>query len=275
MWLRKYRTLWVSLLLILMALAVISSHRRESGRLSPFEWVIYEIGRPIQWAISSVSHGVRSVWDGYLGLVNVQRENRQLKERVKELEQRITDHQEVRASNERLQRLLEFQRGAKIRTVAAQVIGEDPTGWFHALMIDKGLVHGVERGMPVVAPDGVVGQTIECADRTSKVLLIIDRNSAVDILIQRNRARGILEGTGKRDSCLLKYVPRTENVTEGDRVITSGLGGVYPKGLLVGRVTSAVKEGYGLFQKVEVSPQVDFDRLEEVLVVMEGGESTR
>jgi len=119
----------------------------------------------------------------------------------------------------------------------------------------------------VVAKDGVVGQVIEAAPRTAKVLLIIDRNSAVDVMLQGRRTRAVMEGIGRRDTCILKYVPRTETVERGDRVITSGLGGIYPKGLLVGDVTGVWKEGYGLFQKVEIAPQVDFDRLEEVLVV--------
>jgi rod shape-determining protein MreC len=271
MWLRKYRTLWVSLFLLLMALAVISSHRREPGSLSPFERVIYGIGRPFQWALSTGLQQARGVWEGYIGLVNVQRDNRRLQMRIREMEQRITDYEEVRASNERLAALLDFQRTANIPVVAAQVIGEDPSGWFHSLIIDKGLAQGVHRGMPVVAPEGLVGHIIECADRTSKVLLIIDRNSSVAVMIQRSRTRGVMEGLGRGDACTLKYVARTETVLEGDRVITSGLGGIYPKGLLVGNVVSVSREGYGLFQRVEVAPLVDFDRLEEVLVVTREG----
>ncbi len=258
-------------MLILMALAIVSSHRRQPGGMGPFEELIYGMLRPVQSALSAGLNGMRAFWDGYLGLVAVERENRSLRERIWELEQQLTEYHEIKASNERLRRLLDFQSGSKLRTLAAEVIGEDSTGWFHVLVIDKGLAHGVDRGMPVVVPEGVVGQTIECAERSCKVMLITDRNSGVDVMIQRTRARGVLEGLGRKGPCALKYVARTEDVLEGDRVITSGLGGVYPKGLLVGGVTSVSKEGYGLFQQVEVSPQVDFDRLEEVMILLEEG----
>jgi len=258
-------------LLILMALGIISSHRRQPGGMGPFEEALYGVLRPMQSALSAGFKGARAFWDGYLGLVAVERENRALRERIWELEQQLTEYHEMKASNERLRRLLDFQSGSKLRTLPAEVIGEDSTGWFHVLIIDKGLAHGVKRGMPVVVPEGVVGQTVECAERSSKVMLITDRNSGVDVMIQRTRARGVLEGMGRKGACSLKYVARTEEVAEGDRVITSGLGGVYPKGLLVGAVTSVSKEGYGLFQQVEVSPQVDFDRLEEVMILLEEG----
>ncbi len=258
-------------MLIFMGLAIVSSHRRQPGSMGPFEEVIYGVLRPVQSGLSKGLDGIKGFWDGYLGLVAAQRENRSLRERIWELEQQLTEYHEIKASNERLRRLLDFQSGSKLRTLAAEVIGEDSTGWFHLLVIDKGLAHGVTRGMPVVVPEGVVGQTIECAERSSKVMLITDRNSGVDVMIQRTRARGVLEGLGRKGLCALKYVARTEEVVEGDRVITSGLGGVYPKGLLVGAVTSVSREGYGLFQQVEVSPQVDFDRLEEVMVLLEEG----
>lgn len=269
MWFRRYRVLCVSLLLILTAMAVISIHRREPGKLSPFEQIIYGVSRPLQWTLTTGVNGIRSFWEGYIHLVNVQKENRVLRKRVRKLEQRITDYQELKAFNDRLRRLLEFKSRFERPTVAAQVIGDESTGWFRTLLIDKGLGHGVERGLPVVAPDGIVGQTMECAGGTSKVLLIIDRNSAVDVMIQRTRTRGVLEGTGAGNVCVMKYVARRADVLVGDRVITSGLGGIYPKGLLVGRVTSIRREGYGLFQKVEVASHVDFHRLEEVLIVLE------
>jgi rod shape-determining protein MreC len=250
-----------------MAMTIISSHRRSPGSLTAFERRVYGIAKPLQWSLSTGLKGLRSLWEGYVGLVHVKQENVFLKKQVQELERRLTDYQELKATNQRLRSLLRFRNNVKLPTLAAQVIGEDSTGWFQTLLIDKGKKNRVERGMPAVATDGVVGQTIECADRTSKVLLIVDRNSAVDIMIQRSRTRGILEGTGKRSVCAVKYVTRTADVQEGDRVITSGLGGIYPKGLLVGRVVSLEREGYGLFQKIEVTPQVDFDRLEEVMVV--------
>lgn len=268
MWWRRHPTLWVTLALVVTSLAIISSHRRDPGSLSLFERFVYGLGRPVQTGLAWVLSGVREIWEDYVALVEVRKENHRLLERIRDLEQEVAECRELRAFNDRLGALLEFQRSMKMRTVACRVIGEDSSGWFHTLLIDKGRRDGVERTMPVVAKDGLVGHVIEAADRIAKVLLIVDRNSAVDVLLQESRTRAVLEGIGRQDSCLLKYVPRSETVHKGEKVITSGLGGVYPKGLVVGTVTGVWKEGYGLFQRVEVSPQVDFQRLEEVLVIL-------
>ncbi len=200
----------------------------------------------------------------------LKKENRRLAARIQELEQEMAECREIRASNARLETLLNFQSSMRMPSVVSRVIGEDSSGWFHTLLIDKGTRDGVERAMPVVAREGLVGHVVESADRTAKVLLITDRNSAVDVLLQESRTKAVLEGVGRHDLCVLKYVPRSETVQKGEMVITSGLGGIYPKGLLVGNVAEVWKEGYGLFQRVEVSPKVDFQRLEEVLVILKG-----
>jgi len=252
------------------ALAIISSHRRDPGSLSLLERSIYALVRPVQSGLAYLLSGARSTWEDYLTLVNAQKENRRLAARIQELEQEMAECREIRASNERLETLLNFQSSMRMPTVVSRVIGEDSSGWFHTLLIDKGTRDGVERAMPVVAREGLVGHVVESADRTAKVLLIIDRNSAVDVLLQESRTKAVLEGVGRHDLCVLKYVPRSETVQKGEMVITSGLGGIYPKGLLVGKVAEVWKEGYGLFQRVEVSPKVDFQRLEEVLVILKG-----
>jgi len=268
MWWRKHPTLWVTLALMVTALAIVSSHRRDPGSLSLFERLIYAMVRPVQSGLAGVLSGVRSTWEDYVALVHAQKENRRLSARIQELEQEMAECQELRASNQRLGALLDFQSSVRLPSVASRVIGEDSSGWFHTLLIDKGQKDGVERAMPVVARQGLVGHVVESAERTAKVLLIIDRNSAVDVLLQESRTKAVLEGVGRQDLCVLKYVPRSETVQKGERVITSGLGGIYPKGLLVGTVEGVWKEGYGLFQRVEVSPKVDFQRLEEVLVIL-------
>ncbi len=268
MWWRKHPTLWVTLALMVAAMAIISSHRRDPGSLSLLERSIHALVRPVQSGLAQMFSAVRSTWEGYLALVHAQKENQRLLARIQELEQEMTDCREMMASKQRLETLINFKSSMSLPSVVSRVIGEDSSGWFHTLLIDKGTRDGVERAMPVVVREGLVGHVVESADRTAKVLLITDRNSAVDVLLQESRTRAVLEGVGRQDRCLLKYVPRSETVQKGERVITSGLGGVYPKGLLVGKVAEVWKEGYGLFQRVEVSPKVDFQRLEEVLVIL-------
>ena len=148
------------------------------------------------------------------------------------------------------------------------MVAFDPSGWFQTILIDKGRNDGVVLDMAVVSAEGLVGRVIGVGKHHAKVLLILDGNSAVDAYIQSSRARGVLVGLG-RELCLLKYVQRNEDVQVGDKVISSGMGGVFPKGLLVGTVQGVVRGSSGLFQRVEVEPAVNFSRLEEVMVVIQ------
>ena len=146
--------------------------------------------------------------------------------------------------------------------VPAELIGEDASSWFRTITIDKGGIDGVRKGMVVVAANGLVGHIIKTSRNYSKVLLITDYNSSVDAICQNSRARGIVQG--KVEDCDLKYVSRRDEVSPGERVMTSGIGGRFPKGLVIGSVTRVDKNSYGFFQKVEVTPAVDFKKLEEV-----------
>jgi rod shape-determining protein MreC len=124
----------------------------------------------------------------------------------------------------------------------------------------------VAKDMAVVTSDGVVGRVIEVSLHTAKVLLITDPNSAMDVIVQRSRTQGIMEGKVE-EVCVLKYVQKNEDVQVGDKVITSGLGGIFPKGLMTGTVTRVERKRPGIFQYIEVTPSVDFSRLEEVLIL--------
>ncbi len=152
--------------------------------------------------------------------------------------------------------------------VPAQVIAEDSTSWFRTIVIDKGLDQGVAEGMAVVVPEGVVGRVIRSSAGESRVLLVTDASSAAAALVQRTRTRGVCRGQGER--LALEFALRQEDIRVEDRIITSGMGGVFPKGLLIGRVSSVERGQYGLFQGVVVEPVVDFSRLEEVLVLPGG-----
>jgi rod shape-determining protein MreC len=151
--------------------------------------------------------------------------------------------------------------------VAARVIDSDRTSLFKTLLINKGTSEGLRVGLAVLTDQGVVGRIIETSWHASRVLLMIDENSNIDALIQRIRAQGILQGAGAAGGNL-KYISRTEEVLPGDVVLTSGLAGVFPKGLLLGVVTGVSRREGGLFQKIDVAPAVDFGKLEEVMTVI-------
>jgi rod shape-determining protein MreC len=152
--------------------------------------------------------------------------------------------------------------------IGAEVIGQDPSSWFKSVTIDKGERDGVKKGMAVISPAGVIGQVLKTAPHYTTVLLITDYNSAVDSIVQRTRAKAIVEGKGE-NRCQLKYLLRTEEVAVGDVVVTSGLAGNFPKGLMVGEIKKVDKKGHGVFQYAELAPSVDLAKLEEVFVIME------
>jgi rod shape-determining protein MreC len=151
--------------------------------------------------------------------------------------------------------------------ISAEVIAYSPSAWFRTIVINKGLRDGVKKDMPVVTWEGVVGKVMRTSPGSSIILLVIDRNSSIDVLVQRTRARGIVEGDGG-SRCQLQHVPRTDDIEAGDHLITSGLGGIFPKGLSMGDVVRVERKEYGLFQEVEVRPSADFSRLEEVMVIL-------
>jgi len=222
---------------------------------------------PVQNACVSTARFVRGVWHHYFFLINTAYRNEALEKRLARLEAENAAFEEVALANQRLRRLLDFHGQIDYDTFAAEVVARDPSGWFKTVVIDKGSDDGVRRNLPVVVSEGIVGQVIDVAPGYSKVLLIIDQNSAVDALCQRTRARGVVTG-GTHNRCDFRYVLRKEDVQLGDLVISSGLDGVYPKGLRIGRVSGLVKLNAGVFQTVEVDPLVNFDKLEEVLVVL-------
>jgi rod shape-determining protein MreC len=188
---------------------------------------------------------------------------------VRELELERQQLLASRAEAERLARLLSFaERSAERRYVGARVIGiRLGTTGRQLLTIDRGADDGIAAMMPVVVADGVVGRVHAAAGSTAEVLVLTDLNSSVAVRVERTRARANVRGLGKPDLCRLDYALRTEDMIEGDPLVTSGTDGVFPRGLPVGKVTGLERRAHGLFQDARVIPAVDVTRLEEVLVL--------
>ncbi len=175
---------------------------------------------------------------------------------------------EASQENERLRSLLSFRKEFTGRTVPARVIGRDPVRWSHSLILDRGRKAGIREGAAVVTPGGLVGRISEVGSVTSKVLLLLDPNCRLAGLVQRTRESGLV--TGSADGRLrMFYLPETTASLVGDTVITAGLGGHYPKGLLIGTVHALHREVDGLSATALIDPAIAAERLEEVLVVVE------
>ncbi len=256
--------------LLLLSLHLLSTGAHPWDRVAAPQALVMEALRPVQLATARLADGAIHLIRGYVDLVGVQRENDALKAQIAQLNAERAGTGELKVENQRLSELLALKDAAKdklgLNTVAAQVIGSDATGLSRTLIIDVGADSGITAGMAVMARDGAVGKIIAVSPHAARVLLIDDHNSALDAFDQRTQARGIIAGVPD-DGLTMKYVDRADDLKPGDPVVSSGLDGIFPNGMLVGYVSAVRREGPGLFLSVDVSAAVNFKHLDRVLVI--------
>ena len=263
---RRFQIPIVLAISILLIFTLISASLRDPHPLQPLENLVINLTAPVFNFVRRTGDVGSRIWRGYFYLVSLQAENEILKQKTVENQSKEALYQETLLEKERLRKLLEFRDQAALPVTGARIIGFDFSIWFKCAFLDKGTNDGIKLGMPVINAAGIVGRLVECYPNYSKVLLLIDRSSAVDAIDQRNRLRGILEGIGT-NRCFLRFVHKNQDVQVGDIILASGLGGVYPQGMILGSVVAVDKKVPGIFQEIEVEPAVDFTRLEEVLIV--------
>lgn len=239
------------------------------GDTSIFQKVMIEMLAPLQRGTLSMKESVAYTFDHYVNIVNTSKENEELKKNLESLENSIFSLNEVKKENERLKQLLEFGKEIPRKKVLAQVVSWDSSNEFKVLRINKGESHGLKVMSPVITMTGLVGYVYRLTPNYSDILTILDQNNRIDSIVARTRTHGIVEGHSGF-TCQLKYVSRTEKLELNDIIITAGLGEIYPKGIKVGTITKIDKENFGITQKIEVTPSVDFHKLEEVVVLVEG-----
>ena len=268
--LRRRRGTLVIVILIISAVFLISL--QISGRYGGdfLHNLVLRIIAPPQRAVHWTIASIRTVFQNHILLSDLKKEKLRLQAEVRRLRQENDALRESAQAVGRLRRLLLFKQQVSAAMIPAEVIASSPSAWFRTIVINKGDRDGLKKGMPVVTWEGVVGRVMRTSPGSSIILLIVDRNSSVDVLVQRTRARGIVEGDGA-SRCQLRYVPRMDDIQAGDRIITSGLGGIFPKGLSLGEAVMVEQKDYGLFHVVEVRPSADFSRLEEVMVILHPG----
>ncbi len=260
------RLVLASVVLLLVVLFLLPS--QSQGLLQYISGPFGEVlSLPLQ-VIGSIDHGVSELWGGYIALQGVREDNEQLRKDMALLLGQNSQLREAAAATERLKTLLQFKEQALSVTLAAQVIGRDATNSYRSVILNKGERDGIKLDMGVVTPAGVVGRVVKTTGATSVVLLVTDPNNAIAGLIQRTRDEGIVEGT-HQGLAKLKYIPLLSTVRDGDRVVTSGLVGGFPRGVPIGTITRIAKSEGALFQSAELMPDVDMGRLEEVLVIQD------
>lgn len=228
--------------------------------------IVLKLTTPIERIVNSAWDGCSGVWSGYVYLIGAAKENNMLRARLSELEGRSSVMNELELENARLRELLRFSTDRQVSGITASVVGGDPSGWVKGITVNKGSSAGIAPGMAVIHPRGVVGQVVAVSSDSARILLVSDHSSGVDVLTQESRARGVVEGAGER-LCELKFIPKELQLKEGEQVLTSGMDGVYPKGILVGTVSQIGTGAAGLFKTVEIKPAVDLAKIEEVLIV--------
>ncbi len=268
MWniIKEYRHYLATLVLVIVPVIALNAGGKSPANFHWFDRAAIAISVPVQ---TSIRWGLETVWDGmqsYFLLLQTQENNRQLATENRKLLNELASFQEIARENERLRQIAAFTLPLEGKKILAQVIAQDVSPEFRMIRINKGQQHGVETGMAVIALEGIVGRVIRSGKDFADVLSLLDSSSAIDALLQRNRVRGVVEGQGGQQLSM-KYLRRTDDVQEGDLIVSSGIGGLFPKGLTIGKVVSVKKKNFGITQTVEVSPSVDFNRLEEITVI--------
>lgn len=267
---RRHQITIVALALVLLSLHLALTDRRETSRGIVVKEVLSWAVSPLQHALIATRDAVTGVFEDYLALVSVKRENESLKNTLSEMESENNRLKEEAKLNERLRGLLEYKEKAPFETIVASVLAIDIDKWTRTAVINKGEEDGVVKDMAVITPLGVVGRVTQVNAGTSRVLLNTDLRSDIDVIVQRTRVTGVAEGNGT-DGVILKYVRELDDVQAGDELVTSGFSGIFPKGLQVGEVRKIEKGRDNFFKHIEVAPRVDVNKLEDVLVVTNTG----
>lgn len=255
--------------LLLLLLAALTS----GGRTLTFvESTVGTVLQPVQSFASRASDSIISFMENLLNTTDADIENQKLKVYVSQLEQSLSEMDSLRAENERLKQLLSFADSTPALTyVTGSVIGRSQGIWFDTFTINLGRSQGVEKNMPVVNANGLVGHVTDVGATWSKVVAIIDSSVSVSVMVERTRdsgmVRGMLEAGNDADRLELYYLPSDSDLIPGDKIVTSGIGGIYPKGILVGEVLSVSRSGESESNAL-IQPSADFRHLEELMVVI-------
>lgn len=262
--------LFIALSIILMT---VWSRESDTGPIHRVRVATETVAAPISSAGKWVSTPFRGFfsWMSDLGVSRGQLS--ELRDQNKELRARVVALEETRLDNKRLSDLINSTNAQGYKGVTATVIGLPPSAWNQVIIVDKGSKDGIEINMPVLGPYGLLGQVIEVGPTYSRIRLLTDQKSGVASLIQRGRKTGITKGSISGD-LMLDFISADSTVTAGDVVLTSGLGGVYPKGLLIGEVLEVSKETNALYKSIKLTPANDASTVENVLILTDTAPST-
>jgi rod shape-determining protein MreC len=263
---KQYRFYLILFLFLLIPLLSIDTLNRSPRDYRAYDRVALALTTPFEIAIHWTLDSIVGFYENYISLWRTRSENQTLIDENRKLVNTILNLRELEQENIRFRSLLQFKETYKVETVVARMIAKDVSSEFRSIRINRGELSGIKPNMAVINSEGVVGRVLRADRDTSDVVTLLDPLSAIDAYILRSRVRGIVEGLTDT-LCQLKFALRVDDIQPGDLLLSSGLGGNFPKGVPVGSVIKVTRKSYGITQKVEVKPSVDFARLEEVMVV--------
>jgi rod shape-determining protein MreC len=269
---RTARNRRILVLILLLFISFILMGVSQSRITIRFKSVAYGVVYPFQFV------GVRSItlvkefFSSIEKNKQLKQELAQVKKMLEQYEQSQYEYEEIKRENKRLRNLIGIQSDMEYETVIAEIVAKSPQNYYKTLIVNRGKNSGIEKWMPVVAYQNetrcVVGKVIDVQQFSARIQPLIDQSSYIGVMLMESRYSGILQGQSLvSDNCLMQYVDRRAEISYGDLVITSGMGGVFPKGIIIGEIVSVSKKQYGVFQEAIVKPVVDYGRLEEVYII--------
>lgn len=274
----RNRGLWLVILVLIILGFLINITKQNVQILDRVQRPLMNILGPVNKVLTKMSFFIKSRVVEIPELFSLRNENEDLKKQITDLKHYKQTFEEYRQENKTLRDMLNLkQKSLDYDLEAAEVVGREPGNWFNVILIDKGLEDGIEENMAVIADKSLVGYVINSDKNFSKVLLITDDRSSISAMIQRTRDNGILKGTidpAPTGYVKMVFLPQDANIVKKDTVISSGLGGIIPKGIVIGEVAEVKKESYELMQYAIVKPAVDFQKLEHVFVIKNTGGSS-
>jgi len=258
--------LYISIVATLIVLFFLMYHTYNEQGTSRFQMAVQTISYPVQTSVQSVVSTIKNTWNSYINLIEVNEENKMLKQQLQNMEEKLNQHIENSVQFFRLRSQLLFAQKKARKEIFSEIIGESADNNHQIRLINRGSNQLLQRNYIVLRKEGLVGRIQSVSPYQSSVQLIIDHRSRVPALIQRNRVRGLIYGT--HDGIEMRQINQHAKIKIGDRVISSGLGNLYPKGILIGWVIGINHEPHELFKTARLDSAVDFNQIEEVFAIL-------
>jgi rod shape-determining protein MreC len=267
----RYKKTAILLIAVILVIVLMNATAKGKYQLPLAEGFVRTVFTPAERVVSKLAYSVSGIFSSTSKMMTVYRDNEQLRQQVEQFQQSTIKMNELTAENQRLQAMLDYKKNTpQFDMVTATVIARETGTWFSTIVINKGSDTGLTKDMPVVTPKGLVGQIVSVYGNSAKVMLMLDPRSAAGGLVQRpeSRVTGIVVGQAQNAAVpRMVNLARESDIIKGDTIVTSGLGGIFPKGILIGEVVDVKNEEGGLLKYAEIKSAVDFSKLEEVFVI--------